>query len=310
MAEAKRFYWLKLKEDFFTKNLYVKKLRRMERGTELAFLYLELMTYSLEDNGILAFQGVEDTLAEELALNLNEDPDLMTTLIDFLIQKNLLVNQGEQEYLLVDVLEATGSETKQAEYNRIRRAKENKNNAGNGNEVFNNGNNVTESGNNVTECYQSDKHCFLEKEREKDKDIDIDKNIKIERDKEREIKDHSSRNVTSFIDYQSLLDLYHAKCPSLTKVYALTPERKRMLKTLISKYGLETIEKVFIKAQNTPLLKGEVEWKGHDKFIANLDWIINQEHFVSILEGAYDRRGQPMDSGTSYAAIEQQLMSN
>ena len=50
MAEAKRFYWLKLKEDFFTKNLYVKKLRRMERGTELAFLYLVekiLATYIL-----------------------------------------------------------------------------------------------------------------------------------------------------------------------------------------------------------------------------------------------------------------------
>lgn len=300
MAEAKRFYWLKLKEDFFTKNLYVKKLRRMERGTELAFLYLELMTYSLEDNGIIAFQGVEDTLAEELALNLNEDPDLMATLVEFLMQKNLLVNQGHQEYLLVDVLEATGSETKQAEYNRIRRAKENKDNAGNGNEVFNNGNNVTESGNNVTKCYQSDKHCFLEKEREKDKDID----------KEREIKSPSSGNVTNFIDYQSIVDLYHAKCPSLTKVYALTPERKQILKTLISKYGLETIEKVFIKAQNTPLLKGEVEWKGHDKFIANLDWIINQEHFVSILEGSYDRRGQPMDSGMDYAAIEQQLMEN
>ena len=296
MAEAKRFYWLKLKHEFFKKNIYVKKLRRMNNGTELAFLYLELLTYSLEDNGIITFQGVEENLGEELALNLDEDADLMCELIDFLLKYDLLVPQEDNNFLLVEVLESTGSETKQAEYNRIRRANERK-----GNLVTESGNNVTNEGNNVTNCYPNDKQCFLEKEKEKREREEI----------EREGDDpQPAEKVKNFIDYQKIVDLYHEKCPSLSRIKYLTPERKQRLKNLLSKYSIEQIEKAFEKAQSSAFLRGECNGSGHESWKADFDFIIKPKNFIRIIEGVYDARGQPIDSGISYADMEADLLEN
>lgn len=136
---------------------------------------------------------------------------------------------------------------------------------------------------------------------------------KLSKDKliNKEIGEQStSDNVKSFIDYQSIVDLYHSICISLPKIKYLTPERKQKLKGLLSRYDPKQIEEAFAKTQESPFLRGECNGEGHDAWRANFDWIIDQKHFVKILEGNYDRRGQPMDSGMDYAAIEQQLMEN
>lgn len=117
-------------------------------------------------------------------------------------------------------------------------------------------------------------------------------------------------NVTAFVDYQKLVDMYHEKCPSLPKIKALTAARKQNLKNLLSKYTPEQIIDVFQMAQASALLRGEANGKGYENFIAGFDWITNQENFVKILEGKYDTRGQPEDSGTDYAAMESDLLDN
>lgn len=315
MSEAKRFYWLKLKHEFFSKNIYMKKLRRMENGTELAFLYLELLTYSLADDGILYYQGVEENLAEELALDLDEDPKLMSSLIDFLIKYKLLEEQEDNTFLLVETLESTGSETRQAEYNRKRRAK-----AKNGNDVpsedddvTHDGNNVTQDGNNVTPCYTDDKQCFLEK---REKRIELDTEVEVEvrernkseyLDAEVEVKEEPQpqppENVTSFVNYQSIIDEYHSRCPSLPKIKALTSERKQRLINLLAKFSIEQIMLAFDKAEASSRLRGECNGKGYEDFIAGFDWITDEDHFVKILEGKYDSRGQPFYRGYSEADL-------
>ena len=311
MSEAKRFYWLKLKHDFFTKNIYMKKLRRMEYGTELAFLYLELLTYSLADDGILFFQGVEANLAEELALDLDEDPELMARLIDFLIKYDLLIPQDDNTFLLIEALEATGSETKQAEYNRRRRAKEKNGNdvSDKEDEVTHDGNNVTYKGNNVTSCYTDDKQRFLEK---REKSIELDKEVEVEvreepdQETDPEPQPQPQEKVASFVNYQSIVDEYHSRCPSLPKIEALTSERKQRLKSLLTKFSIEQIMLVFDKAEASARLRGECNGKGYEDFIAGFDWITDEDHFVKILEGKYDSRGRPFYQG--YA--EEDLLDN
>lgn len=306
MSEAKRFYWLKLKHDFFKKNIYMKKLRRMENGTELAFLYLELLTYALEDDGVLTFQGVEDSLGEELALDLDEDPELMVPLIDFLLKYELLVEQEDGTYLLVEVLESTGSETRQAEYNRIRRAKDKKTNI------------VTQEGNNVTPCYTEGKQCFLEK-REKSKEIREEVEVRDPQPPQETngqpignqmTTKEPQEKVTAFVDYQKFVDLYNEKCPSLPRMKALTSDRKQRLKALLSTYKQEDLILVFEKAEKSARLRGELNGKGYEDFIADFDWITNQDNFVKILEGKYDSRGQPGDPEGIYAALEADLLDN
>ena len=116
--------------------------------------------------------------------------------------------------------------------------------------------------------------------------------------------------VTTFIDYQKIVDIYHAKCPSLPKIKALTSDRKQRLKELLSNYSMEQLEEAFDKAQASATLRGECNGKGYERFIAGLDWIIDEKHFAKILEGKYDPRAQPTDSGTDYASMEADLLEN
>ena len=129
-------------------------------------------------------------------------------------------------------------------------------------------------------------------------------------DSEPEPPQPPQENVTAFVDYQKFVDMYHEKCPSLPRIKVLTPDRKQRLKALLAKYTPDQLLMVFEKAQASALLRGEINGKGYERFIAGFDWIIAQDNFVKILEGKYDPRGQPGDPEGIYAALEADLLDN
>ena len=120
---AKRYYWLQMKQDFF-KDKRVKKLRKIAGGDTYTIIYLKLMLSSLETEGIITFEGVEKTLAEEVALDLDEDADNVDITISFLLQTGLLIDIGENQYYLPVVAENLGSEGASAKRVREYRARQ------------------------------------------------------------------------------------------------------------------------------------------------------------------------------------------
>ena len=79
MAENRRYYWLKLKEDFFI-DKRIKKLRRISGGDTYTIIYLKLLLLSLKDSGKLYYDGVETDFIKELALTIDEtEDDVMVT---------------------------------------------------------------------------------------------------------------------------------------------------------------------------------------------------------------------------------------
>ena len=71
MDMAKRYYWLKLKDDFFTSK-EIKKLRRVAGGDTYTIIYQKMLLLAMKSDGILTWTGLEDTFGEELALELDE----------------------------------------------------------------------------------------------------------------------------------------------------------------------------------------------------------------------------------------------
>ena len=57
----KRYYWLKLKDDFF-RDKAIKKLRRIAGGDTYVIIYLKMQLLSLKSGGKLFYEGVEDDL--------------------------------------------------------------------------------------------------------------------------------------------------------------------------------------------------------------------------------------------------------
>lgn len=68
---AKKYYWLRLKDDWFNSKV-IKKLRKIAGGDTYTIIYLKMQLLSLKNEGKLYYEGVEDSFEEELALDLDE----------------------------------------------------------------------------------------------------------------------------------------------------------------------------------------------------------------------------------------------
>lgn len=110
LKENKRYYWLQLKEDFFTSK-EMKLLRRLPGGNEHTIIYLKIMLASLQDSGKIYFENLGHDLAEEISLLIDEDVEAVRMTLLFLTNKQLLTTQDKFEFQLEQVPEMIGSET-------------------------------------------------------------------------------------------------------------------------------------------------------------------------------------------------------
>ena len=110
LKENKRYYWLQLKEDFFTSK-EMKLLRRLPGGNEHTIIYLKIMLASLQDSGKIYFENLGHDLAEEISLLIDEDVEAVRMTLLFLTNKQLLTTNDKFEFQLEQVPELIGSET-------------------------------------------------------------------------------------------------------------------------------------------------------------------------------------------------------
>ena len=120
---AKKYYWLKLKNSFFSQPK-IKKLRKIAGGDTYTIIYLKMQLYSLEDDGKLYFDGIEENFVEEMALKIDEDPENVGVTIQFLIAQGLMILCDDNEYLMTETQESIGSESDSAQ--RVRAHRERK----------------------------------------------------------------------------------------------------------------------------------------------------------------------------------------
>lgn len=166
----KRFYWLKLNEDFF-KQKEIKKLRKAAGGDTYIIIYLKMLLISLKTGGFLYFEGIYDDFIEELAETIDEQKDSVGFLVEFLLSKGLLEEKEPDEYLLTKCGEMTGSEGASA--SRMRRCREKK--------ALQSNSETSQCDTNLLQCdttvTQSDTTVTIS-------DVEIEKEIEIELDKE------------------------------------------------------------------------------------------------------------------------------
>ena len=120
-SDAKRYYWLKLPDDFFRQK-EIKQLRKIAGGDTFTIIYLKMLLRSLKDNGKLFYEGFEDNFASELALDIDEDEENVKVTVAFLMARGILVQCSDEEYELISAGMMTGSEGHSAE--RVRRLRE------------------------------------------------------------------------------------------------------------------------------------------------------------------------------------------
>ena len=193
---AKRYYWLKLQSDFFDSKR-IKKLRQMAGGDTYTIIYLKMQLLAIKTDGILTYTGLEDNFADELALDLDENPDDVRMTLAFLLRCGLAETSDDVNYLIPYAAINTGSEGVGAE--RVRKFRE-KQKALQGN----------------ADVTQVKRLCNVEKEIEEELDIEEEKKESIK--KEKRFAPPSPQEVDSYIkglglsiDAERFCDFYASK---------------------------------------------------------------------------------------------------
>lgn len=164
---SKKYYWLKLKEDFFEEDS-IAWIEEQENGKDYCLFYLKLCLKSLKNNGLL-IRNVGSMLvpydAKTLAKITNTDIDTVRIAMDILTKIGLIQILENGEIFVTQLQNMVGSETKWAEKKRLQRQKKD---------------NVPKlSGQCPTE---------IEKEQEKEQEIDIEQDKEIEKEKQQHIE--------------------------------------------------------------------------------------------------------------------------
>jgi predicted phage replisome organizer len=158
---AKRYYWLKLPDDFFRQKP-IKKLRKIAGGDTYTIIYLKMLLIAMKQDGRLYFDGVEDDFYDDLALDLDEEAENVKVTVMFLVRQGLMELIDDSEYLLTEVENMTGSETASTKRSRACRARQKEQKA-------------LQCNTEATLTQQTFSNCNVEKEIEIEKEIDKEK---------------------------------------------------------------------------------------------------------------------------------------
>lgn len=211
---AKRYYWLKLPKDFF-EDKAIKGLRQIAGGDTYTIIYLKMLLKSMEDDGKLFYEGIEDTICDEIALDINESADDVQVTISYLEKKGLLI-VTDSEVELTRLTEMVGSETDKAELMRKLRNKEK-------------GNNVTEISNNVTKVLPTVTNCYTEKEKEKE----------IEKSREDTEIDTKKKKKSAKADLNGMIDSFTGNEELKEALKAFLDMRKSIKKPIQTEYAFK-----------------------------------------------------------------------
>jgi len=182
----KKYYWLKLKEDFFDDDT-IEWIEEQDNGKEYCLFYLKLCLKSLKSNGILV-RNVGEMLVpydvKKLAEMTKTDIDTVRVSMDLFTRIGLVQILENGEIYLTQLANMVGSETSKAQLMRNKRSRD---------KQLSDGNNVTNSlpkESNILE------NRYTEIEIEKELELDIES----EKEREKEKENRPSSSSPSLID--------------------------------------------------------------------------------------------------------------
>lgn len=159
MAEQKKYYWLKLKRDFFKRH-DIRIIEEMPNGKDYILFYLKMLLESIDHEGELRFNETIPYNEQMLSVITNTNIDIVKSAMKIFIDLNMIEILDDSTIYMAEVLKLTGSETAAA--SRMRKSREKK-------KALPGCNNVTNDCDKVQKC-----HTEIEKEKETDIDLDTE----------------------------------------------------------------------------------------------------------------------------------------
>lgn len=183
--ENKKYYWLKLKENFFDEK-HIKFLRKLPEGDKLVIVYLKMQLKSLRTEGIIKYDKILPNNIEEIAMVLDEETSIVSLAVQSLIKSNAIEMLDDGSLYMLAMQELIGKEGASAE--RVRKFRESQ-------QIK------------LLQCNTDVTKCNTEIEIEKEIETDID--IEIEKEKNKKAKHkygEYQRIILTNNEYEKLCD--------------------------------------------------------------------------------------------------------
>ena len=189
----KKYYWLKLKRDFFKRH-DIRIIEEMPNGKEYILFYLKLLLESIDHEGALRFSETVPYNEQMLSVITNTNIDIVRSAMKMFIELNMMDVLEDRTIYMAEVEKLIGSEAWSTE--RSRRCREKKK---------------------LLQCNTDATSC--------NEEIDIEKDKEIDKEKEKKRKDSPKRFVPpsldevqayctergNGIDAQAFIDFYTSK---------------------------------------------------------------------------------------------------
>ena len=122
MAEEKRYFWLRLYDDFFG-SFRIKKLRKMAGGDTYVIIYLKMQLKAMKTDGVLQYRGLGTDFVDELSIDIDEEPDDVRVTLMYLLSCGLAETNDQKTFFFPFSVANIGSETSSAQRMREARKK-------------------------------------------------------------------------------------------------------------------------------------------------------------------------------------------
>jgi predicted phage replisome organizer len=164
MAESRKYYWLKLKRDFFKRH-DIRIIEAMPNGKDYILFYLKLLVESVDHNGALRFSDTIPYNNEMLSVITNTNADIVKNALEIFVNLKMIDVLDDSTIFMNEVSNMIGAAADNDNANRQRRFRERQKNNG-----LNSG--VTKNNAGVINGVTNNNKI---KNIEKEKDIDIEK---------------------------------------------------------------------------------------------------------------------------------------
>lgn len=181
---SKRYYWLKLKRDFFKRH-DIRIIEEMPNGKDYILFYLKLLLESIDHEGNLRFSDAIPYNEQMLSVVTNTNVDIVKAAMTLFIDLNMIEVFDDQTIYMNEVEKLIGSETASAERVRRHRLQDNSSQ-----KALQCNTDVTTS--NV--CVTQSKSKRIEKEIDLESDVDVEKESCTDTCDSRENVDNSVDN--------------------------------------------------------------------------------------------------------------------
>lgn len=119
----KRYYWLKLKRDFFKRH-DIRIIEEMPNGKDYILFYLKMLLESIDHGGHLRFNETIPYNEQMLSVITSTNIDLVRSAMKVFLQLKMVEILDDETIYMTDVRKMTGAETAWAEKKRLYRERQ------------------------------------------------------------------------------------------------------------------------------------------------------------------------------------------